>query len=151
MYASLDYVYTRHPYGDIPGQVSQAPTEKSEKEATTNGIAPANGESSQREGAVSQNALARRDDEPLPPEEPAAFNATLRELAQDLILKEQQIEYIVNSLPGIGNSEADQERRMAELEQELRAVEEERRKKEIEREDMVDLLGEVIGKVKRVP
>jgi mediator of RNA polymerase II transcription subunit 21 len=145
MYASLNYVHTRHPYGDIPDQPTQAPASDSRevgRAPATNGDGPVQQTDGQNGG---------REPSTPSPETQYTFNNALRELAQDLILKEQQIEYIVNSLPGIGNSEADQERRMRELEVELRQVEEERARKEVERENMIDLLGEVIGKVKRVP
>ena len=47
------------------------------------------------------------------------------------MIKEQQIEYLISVLPGIDSSEAEQERRIRELEGELRVVEgvrEERRR-----------------------
>lgn len=66
------------------------------------------------------------------------------------MLKEQQIEYLINSLPGLGNSEADQEKRMRELEKELREVEAERLKAESEKDALVDGLGKVLVGVKRV-
>ena len=46
---------------------------------------------------------------------PDKFNATMHEMAQELVLKEQQIEIVIKSLPGIGVNEADQEKRMREL------------------------------------
>lgn len=72
------------------------------------------------------------------------FNTSLRELAQSLILQEQQIEFLINSLPGLGNSEESQRNRIRELEKELREVEDERKKAEVERDLLVDVLGEVI-------
>ena len=71
-------------------------------------------------------------------------------MARDLILTEQRAEILINSLPGIGNSEQDQERRMRELEVELRRVEADRAKAEDEREKMVDVLGEMLVGVRRV-
>ncbi|GKZ67319.1 RNA polymerase II mediator complex subunit [Aspergillus niger] len=72
------------------------------------------------------------DGEGLPaPDSPATFAARQRELARDLVIKEQQIEYLISVLPGIDSSEAEQERRIRELEGELRVVEgvrEERRR-----------------------
>lgn len=140
MFASLNYVHTRHPYGNIPGQPSQAPQPAGQEQST------ANGDTQRGEAPTGGHETGT----PIP-ETQIAFTAALRELAQDLILQEQQIEIIVNQLPGIGSSEADQERRMRVLETEMREVEELRAKKETEREKLVDLLGEVIGRVKRVP
>ncbi|KAF7173632.1 hypothetical protein CNMCM5623_005876 [Aspergillus felis] len=57
---------------------------------------------------------------------PRTFASRQRELARDLIIKEQQIEYLISVLPGIDSSEAEQEKRIRELERELRRVEEER-------------------------
>ncbi|RAK73592.1 uncharacterized protein BO72DRAFT_480143 [Aspergillus fijiensis CBS 313.89] len=57
---------------------------------------------------------------PPAPDSPRTFAARQRELARDLVLKEQQIEYLISVLPGIGSSEAEQERRIRELEGELR-------------------------------
>ncbi|KAK4506145.1 hypothetical protein PRZ48_004110 [Zasmidium cellare] len=151
MYASLHYIYNKHPFGEIPGQPSQAP-QASQSEPTANGVAPAaNGDA-----AASQQTLAagqaNAEEAPTPVPEPAdKFNAAMHEMAQELVLKEQQIEIVIKSLPGIGVNEADQEKRMRELEVELRQMEEERAKKEIEKQAMVDLLGDMISKVKRVP
>ena len=67
------------------------------------------------------------------------------------MLKEQQIEYLIQSLPGIGSSERDQERRIRELQEELRVVEAERREKEKVREELVESLGTVLVGGRRVP
>lgn len=130
MYASLSYVQTRHPYASIEGQPSQAPA------PTTNSTNP---------NATNENG----EQSTPPPETPVAFESAMRELAQDLVVKEQQIEYLVNSLPGIGTSEAQQERRMRELEVELRAAEKERAAAEVEKETMVEGLGKVLVGVRR--
>ncbi|EME87098.1 uncharacterized protein MYCFIDRAFT_202759 [Pseudocercospora fijiensis CIRAD86] len=150
MYTSLDYIHTRAPYASIPGQDSQAPSQPSSHQAGANGTTAATNGDGDKQGEGSNARANREGQEPLP-ENPETFNRAMVELAQDLVLKEQMIEHVINNLPGIGNSQAEQERRMKELEQELRTVEEERRKKEVERENMIDMLGEVIGKVKRIP
>ncbi len=145
MYASISYIRQHHPYGEIPGQPSQAP-QAHEPAAASN----ENGESAQTNGvATSQQQLSEREGTP-PPEETQAFNAALHEMARDLVIKEQQIEYLINSLPGLGSSGADQEKRMRELEVELREVEAERAKAEVEREALVEGLGKVIVGVQRV-
>ncbi|KAI5359013.1 Putative mediator complex, subunit Med21, mediator complex, subunit Med7/Med21 [Septoria linicola] len=154
MYASLHYTYHRHPYGTIPGQ-PQGPDFRlaGDKEDDDKEDKKEKEKKLQNDAAAAANGEVVKPTEPSTPapETPAKFNENLRELAQHLVLKEQQIEYIINSLPGIGNSEVDQEKRMRELERELREVEERRERKEREKEELVDLLGEVIGKVKRVP
>lgn len=140
MHESLAYIQTRHPYGDFAGQPSQAPDPnaavkpKSEKETLTNG----------------QHAQDDREETP-PPQEPAKFNYELREAARKLVLQEQAIELVIKSLPGIDRTEADQERKMRELEVELREVERKRARAEEEKETMVDLLGHMIMGAKRVP
>lgn len=150
MYASLSYIHNKHPYGQIEGQPSQAP-QPSAAEPTANGAATTtNGDAaaSQQTPAPAQPA---HDATTPAPDAPDKFNAAMHEMAQELVLKEQQIEIVIKSLPGIGVNEADQEKRMRELEVELRQMEEERAKKEVEKQDMIDLLGDMMGKVKRVP
>jgi mediator of RNA polymerase II transcription subunit 21 len=146
MYASLNYIQTRAPYGEIPEQPSQHPDAKKEEA----GGAKPNGHAS-KDGDKDKDGPGRRDTDSPPPETRVVFDASLRDLARNLIYKEQQIEIIVNSLPGIGNSEAEQEQRIVHLQKELKEMEAVRAKKEAEREEMVDLLGDIIGKVKRVP
>ncbi|KAL4920190.1 mediator complex, subunit Med21 [Aspergillus aurantiobrunneus] len=70
------------------------------------------------------NAGAGAEEEGLPPrpDSPRTFAARQRELARDLVIKEQQIEYLISVLPGIGSSEAEQEGRIRELEGELREL-----------------------------
>lgn len=83
------------------------------------------------------------------PDPPDVFQAAQRELAQDLILKEQQIEYLISSLPGLGNSERDQEQAIRQLEEELKAAEEERKEALKEREEVLQRLDAVIRTIKR--
>jgi mediator of RNA polymerase II transcription subunit 21 len=84
------------------------------------------------------------------PDEPDVFESTMREMARSLILQEQKAEILINSLPGIGHSEEKQKARMAALMEELKQVEGERAKAEVERERMIETLGEVIVGVQRV-
>lgn len=86
---------------------------------------------------------------PPAPDSPRTFAARQRELARDLIIKEQQIEYLISVLPGIGSSEAEQEARIRELERELRAVEEERERKARELRRLGRKLEKVLGAVER--
>lgn len=77
------------------------------------------------------------------------FEAGQRELAQDLIIKEQQIEYLISKLPGLTHSEKDQEQRIRELEEELKLAEEMRKRAVKDKEDLLERLDEVIRNVRR--
>jgi mediator of RNA polymerase II transcription subunit 21 len=150
MYASLNYIQLKHPYAVIEGQPSQAPEPSETRDATNAGDSTNATSGIQVNGTANpQNDLS--DPSTPSPESSEIFQNALREIAQDLVVKEQQIEHLINSLPGLGNSESDQERRMRELEVELRNVQAVRESKEAEREELIDMLGKVITKVKRVP
>ncbi len=84
--------------------------------------------------------------EPLPPDK---FRLGQEELARDLVYKEQQIEYLIGSLPGLENSEQDQERLIRELEEELKVAEEQRKEAVRERDEMLAKLDGVIRSIKR--
>lgn len=144
MFASIRYIQTHHSFATIEGQPDQNPHPTSQTQETNAGNAP----------TTNGNAEANADQtmatsEPAP-DTPEVFQAALRELSRDLIMKEQQIEYLVGVLPGIGTSERDQNERIQALEVELRQVEQERRVALQERDDMVDTLGQLAAKCKRV-
>lgn len=92
---------------------------------------------------------AEGEDPNLPPapDSPRTFASRQRELARDLIIKEQQIEYLISVLPGIGASEAEQETKIRELEKELRAVEKERAAKVRDLKKLRARLENVLGAV----
>ncbi|KAJ5720531.1 Mediator complex subunit Med21 [Penicillium malachiteum] len=92
---------------------------------------------------------AEGEDPNLPPQpdSPRTFASRQRELARDLIIKEQQIEYLISVLPGIGASEAEQEARIRELERQLRDVEKEREDKVQELRALRRRLEGVLGAV----
>jgi mediator of RNA polymerase II transcription subunit 21 len=77
------------------------------------------------------------------------FQDGQKELAQDLILKEQQIEYLISILPGLENNEKDQEQTIQQMEEELKIAEEERKEAVKEKEAVLARLDTVLRSVKR--
>ncbi|KAI6909348.1 hypothetical protein D0869_04133 [Hortaea werneckii] len=146
------YNQTKHPYADIPGQLSQAPKEtKTEAGQLTNGDTTTqqpNGPSQAQQQAQQEGP---EEEKPPVPDTPENFERALRELAQAMVLQEQQMEVLINSLPGLERNEAEQVQRMRALEAELREVEAERVKAEEERVKMLDALGGVMNGARRVP
>ncbi|KAG9238843.1 mediator complex, subunit Med21 [Amylocarpus encephaloides] len=104
---------------------------------------------------LSQKDIIREKDEtkqdpievnPLPPDE---FKAGQRELAQDLILKEQQIEFLISVLPGLENSEKDQEEMIKQLEADLKVAEEQRKQALKDKAEILTTLEGVIRQIIR--
>ncbi|TQS31447.1 hypothetical protein Golomagni_08272, partial [Golovinomyces magnicellulatus] len=83
------------------------------------------------------------------PLEPTDFNAGLEELSCDLILKEQQIEYLISLLPGLNKSEQDQEQSIRELEDDLKVAEADRQEALKERDQILGQLDTVIRSIRR--
>ncbi|KAL8969590.1 MAG: hypothetical protein Q9183_001936 [Haloplaca sp. 2 TL-2023] len=83
------------------------------------------------------------------PDSPATFVAAQKELAQDLVLKVQEIETLIEKLPGLGESVESQEGRIRRLEEEMRVVEAGRVDAVREREMCMEIVEEVVGRVKR--
>ncbi|KAG8425376.1 RNA polymerase II mediator complex subunit [Metarhizium acridum] len=88
----------------------------------------------------------QREVDPLPADE---FAAGLEELSRDLIIKEQQIEVLISTLPGLDNSERDQERNIKDLEGDLKAAEAQRQDALKERDQILAELDSVIRSVRR--
>ncbi|KAE8371394.1 mediator complex, subunit Med21 [Aspergillus bertholletiae] len=84
---------------------------------------------------------------PPAPDSPRTFASRQRELARDLVIKEQQIEYLISVLPGIDSSEAEQEKRIRELEKELRNAEEDREQRVRELRKLRKKLENVLGAI----
>lgn len=106
----------------------------------------------EREGdeAYLLSTLTHLTDIPLVETHPVdVFKAGQKELAQDLILKEQQIEYLISVLPGLENSEKDQEQTIRQLEEELKAAESRRKEALLEKQATLAKLEKVIRSVKR--
>ena len=84
--------------------------------------------------------------EPLPADQ---FSADQQQLARDMIEKEQMIEGLITLLPGLKNNEQDQERRIRQLEEELKIAEQERKQAVKGKEEVLARLDAVIRSVKR--
>ncbi|PMB66206.1 Mediator of RNA polymerase II transcription subunit 21 [Beauveria bassiana] len=82
-------------------------------------------------------------------QEPNQKEAGLNELSRDLVFKEQQIEYLISLLPGLNNSEQDQERAIKDLEEDLKAAEAERQEALKERDAILTQLDSVICSIRR--
>ncbi|KAI0909309.1 mediator of RNA polymerase II transcription subunit 21 [Ustulina deusta] len=89
------------------------------------------------------------DQQEVDPHPEDIFRAAQVELAQDLITKEQQIELLISILPGLDNSEQDQERNIRELEEELKVAEAQRQEAIKEREETLAKLDTVIRSIRR--
>lgn len=129
MFASLRYINAHHSFASIPGQPDQQPNQRNE-----DGSAP-----------VVQAGQAEHQ-----PDEPPVFQANLRELARDLVVKEQQIEYLIKVLPGIGNSAKEQNERIKQLEQELTYIEAQRQEAATERDELLKVVEELAMGCRRV-
>ncbi|KAK3324266.1 mediator complex, subunit Med21 [Cercophora scortea] len=80
---------------------------------------------------------------------PEVFQAGQLELARDLIVQEQQIEYIISNLPGLENSERDQEQLIKELEEELKTAEAQRLEAVKEKDEVLLKLDQVLRGIRR--
>lgn len=132
MQSSLAYIHYRTP----PAPIAKQPLLSS--------FADHEAQAAQQAAASQPNngAAAPAMPPPLPTQE--EFQKDIRELSRDLLLKEQQIEILIGSLPGLHSSEAEQVERMRELERELEDLEGERLKAVKEKEDLVKLVEERI-------
>ncbi|KAK1779109.1 mediator complex, subunit Med21 [Copromyces sp. CBS 386.78] len=80
---------------------------------------------------------------------PDVFQAGQLELARDLITREQQIEYLISSLPGLDNSEHDQMQSIKELEEELTVAEKQRQEAVKEKDEVLVKLDQTLRSIRR--
>lgn len=83
------------------------------------------------------------------PHQPESFANNLKELAQDIVIREQQIEMLISLLPGLESSEEDQTRAIKELEEELKEAEKQRQDAIREKEQVRMRIDEIIRSIKR--
>ncbi|KAL1855159.1 Mediator of RNA polymerase II transcription subunit 21 [Paecilomyces lecythidis] len=153
-YATIGYLNTYHdhsaaiPPSDVPDAAPQlAKIPKNQHAHPVPATAAAQAKAAEQASPPPANAAANDPNAPPPPDSPRTFAARQRELARDLIIKEQQIEYLIKELPGIGSSEEEQEKRIQELGKELRDVEEEKERKAQELKTLGQRLEKVLGAI----
>jgi mediator of RNA polymerase II transcription subunit 21 len=174
MYASLHYLSTHHsytsissqtPYSQIPGvrtnptvaestpQSAIQPQSATHRSSIDAAVAPdttaAPLQDQGRRMAEEGEEFTLNVRDPLP-DPPGLFEARCQELAQDIVVKEQQVEALIASLPGIGVSSGMQEGRIRELEGELVRLEVEHRRAEKERDGVRARVEVVLMGVRRV-
>jgi mediator of RNA polymerase II transcription subunit 21 len=81
--------------------------------------------------------------------DPQTFQQGQLELARDLIVKEQQIEFLISSLPGLDNSERDQYQSIKELEEELSSAEAQRLEAAKEKEEVLAKIDVLLRSIRR--
>ena len=75
---------------------------------------------------------------------PADFDHAQKELADDLVRKGQQIEYLIRNLPGLGRGEEQQAREIQELVVKIREMETVRKQKRREMRGCVRQLDDLV-------
>ena len=81
--------------------------------------------------------------------DPQAFRDGQAEIARDLIVQAQRIEYLVSELPGLQNSERDQLRIIGGLEEEIAGLEGQRLEAVRERDEVFGQLDRLLRSVQR--
>ncbi|KAF1949513.1 CSE2-domain-containing protein [Byssothecium circinans] len=138
MQSSLAYIRVRAPPAAIPNQ------------PLLSTFAEHEAQSAAAQAASQPNSNPSQAAPPPPPPSPEEFQKDVRELSRDLYLKEQQIEVLIASLPGLDTSEKEQVERMRELERELEGLEGERVRAVREKEGLVTLVEERIRSARSV-
>jgi mediator of RNA polymerase II transcription subunit 21 len=150
MYATLHYTSDRATPSRIPDlryQISPARSNFLETQQTQSDETQTQTTTQQSDPTQPQNTQTQPQSQQ---DSATQFTADLHELARDLILKEQQIELLIDRLPGIGTSERAQRERMRELEQQLQEIEVQRREAVAEKEVLLELVAGAIVGVKGV-
>ncbi|KAF2800946.1 hypothetical protein K505DRAFT_320062 [Melanomma pulvis-pyrius CBS 109.77] len=136
MYTSLRHIKEAAPPALIPGQPLLASFTELESQTTTTTTTTT---TTQPPHEASNPAV--------PVVTQASFDADIRELSHDLVIKEQQIETLIANLPGLKKTEAEQVAQMKALERQLLEIEGERVEAVREKERLVARVEGAIGSV----
>ncbi|KAH6635493.1 mediator complex, subunit Med21 [Chaetomium sp. MPI-SDFR-AT-0129] len=83
------------------------------------------------------------------PLDPQTFKDGQAEIARDIIVQAQRIEYLVSELPGLQNSERDQLRIIGALEEEIAGLEAQRQEATRERDEVFGQLDALLKSMQR--
>lgn len=111
MQSSFAYIRLRAPPANIPGQPLLSTFAELE---------------AQNAAQNTQSTQNPSQPESVAPPSQEEFVKDIQELSKDMVLKEQQIEVLIASLPGLNTSEKEQVQRMKDLQSELEEIEGER-------------------------
>lgn len=128
-FSTLSYLSQRHPLV-APDAVPGEPF-------TNKSIAPAE--------PGPEDTDPARNPFPLRPDSPRSFESSQKELAEDLVLKAQQIQHLVSRLPGLGKDEEEQAEDIRNLTVEVEEMEKIRQEKRREMRQLVKRLEAVVG------
>jgi mediator of RNA polymerase II transcription subunit 21 len=136
-FSSVSYLSLRHPLiapDPIPGEPhTQVPKDDKMPEGTSTKHRYTKMAVSTEDTAMGFQAVP-----------PATFQHAQDELAEDLIMKGQQIEQLIRSLPGLGRGEEQQAREIQELAIKVREMEKLRKQKRKELRQAVRQLDDII-------
>ncbi|KIW14689.1 hypothetical protein PV08_07473 [Exophiala spinifera] len=144
-FSTVSYLSQRHPlvapepdpsdpYTNPPAQIQQTPNPDGGAAQT----------SSSGGGLLPGPEDTDRSVYPLRPAAPNVFASAQRELAEDLVTKAQQIEFLISRLPGIGRGEEEQAREIQQLVEKVRQMEVRRKEKRKEMRECVRRLDSVV-------
>lgn len=128
LYATIYYASNSASPASIPGQPFQPGSKTEDPSATASGSASAAASSPPPSATpappASVAASGQLSDVPTVPgrPSPAQFNAQLQQLAAQLVAKERKLEQMLLALPGAERSPTQQEQRLRELNDEVKAV-----------------------------
>jgi hypothetical protein len=80
----------------------------------------------------------------LQPQPPNEFDQAQQDLAEDLVMKTQQIEFLIRRLPGINSDEKDQYEEIEKLAEQVRQMEIRRKEKRREMRECLKQLDDVV-------
>ncbi|KIW25817.1 uncharacterized protein PV07_08960 [Cladophialophora immunda] len=160
-FATLSYLSQRHPlvapdpdptdpFTNPPSGLSVAARAGEREGQTSQAVSPP-GDAARPQAAKSQTAIVHPGPEdtdrapfPLRPVAPRTFANAQRELAEDLVLKGQQIEMLISRLPGIGKGAQQQAEDIRVLADKVQKMEQERKARRREMKEYADRLERVI-------